>query len=217
MTTISLLLLFSKAAIAIKKFHGFNLGDKNECDAAFEILEDEDDFTVIGWKVARNNPKWVNVAEKWNMRNKLEDINHDGEDNDVNEKDDDDDAMNVKELEEDKQEANHEEEVDIYDEDNKNDHEYVEMVEEEEDQNNYKMKKDSHVSKTASSAKKGAIIQSSDDAHKSDLLNTTVAGNLKKTISENVAKAVKPNSMDVHITGPISNKKWQKSLGCGVW
>ncbi len=49
-------------------FYGFNLGDKNEHDAAFEILEDEDDFTVIGRKVARKNPKWVNVAGKWNMR-----------------------------------------------------------------------------------------------------------------------------------------------------
>ncbi len=47
-----------------ERFYGFNLGDKNERDAAFEILEDEDDFTVIGWKVARKIPKWVNVAGK---------------------------------------------------------------------------------------------------------------------------------------------------------
>ncbi len=59
-----------------EKFYGFNLGDKNERDAAFEILEDEDDF-VIGWKVARKIPKWVNVAGKWIIRNKLEGIHHD--------------------------------------------------------------------------------------------------------------------------------------------
>ncbi len=53
------------------------------------------------------------------MRNKLEDIHHDEEDDDVDEKDDDDDAMNNKEFEGDKQEANHEDKVDIYDEDNK--------------------------------------------------------------------------------------------------
>jgi hypothetical protein len=125
--------------------------------------------------------------------------------------------MNDEELEEDKQEANHEEEVDIYIEDNKNDHEDVDMVEEEENKNNYKMKKNSNVSKTASSAKKGAIIQSSDDDH--NLTYSTIfAGNLKKTISENVAKAVQYNSMDVHITGLFSNKtNWQKSLGFGVW
>jgi hypothetical protein len=42
-------------------------------------------------------------------------------------------------------------------------------------------------------------------------LNTIFAGNLKKTISENVAKAVQSNSMDVHIIGPFSNKKTGKS------
>jgi hypothetical protein len=47
-----------------EKFYGFDLGNKNERDVAFEILEDEDDFTVIGWKVARKTPKWVNVAGK---------------------------------------------------------------------------------------------------------------------------------------------------------
>jgi hypothetical protein len=141
-----------------ENFYGLNFGDKNERDAAFEILDDEDDFTVIGWKVARKNPKWVNIAGKWNMRNKLEYIYHDEEDDYVDEKDDHDDAMNVKELEEDIKKANYEDEVDIYNEDNKNDHEDVEMVEEEENKDNYKMKKDSNVSKTASSAKKGAII-----------------------------------------------------------
>jgi hypothetical protein len=36
-----------------ENFNGINLGNNNECDAAFEILEVEDDFTVIGLKVAR--------------------------------------------------------------------------------------------------------------------------------------------------------------------
>ena len=75
---------------------------------------DEDDFTVFGWKAARKNPKQVNVVGKWNMRNKLEDIHHDEEDDDVDEKDDDDDARDDKELIEDKQEANHEDEIEIY-------------------------------------------------------------------------------------------------------
>jgi hypothetical protein len=85
-------------------------------------------------------------------------------------------------------------------------------MEEEENEDNYKMKKDSDVSKTASSAKKGVIIQSSDDDHKFDLLNTIFAGHLKKTISENVdvAKAVKSNYTDVHITVPFLSKKLAK-------
>jgi hypothetical protein len=129
-----------------EKKYGFNLGNNNERDAAFGILEDEDDFTVIGWKVARKNLKWVNIVGKWSMRNKLENIHHDEEDDDMDEKDDDDNAMNHKELEEDKQEANHEDEVDTYNEDNKNDHGDVEMVPEEENKNNIKMIKDSNVS-----------------------------------------------------------------------
>jgi hypothetical protein len=108
-------------------------------------LEDEDDFTVIGWKVARKIPKWVNVEETLNVGNKLEDVDHGEEDDGVDENDDDDDAMNDKKLKEDKQEANYEDEVGIYHEDNKNDHEDVEMVEEEENKNNYKMKKNSHI------------------------------------------------------------------------
>jgi hypothetical protein len=144
MKMVTLLSLFLKAAM--KKNYGFNLGNNNERDAAFGILEDEDDFTVIGWKVARKNLIWVNIVGKWNMRNKLEHIHHDEEDDDMDEKDDDDDAINDKELEEDKQEANHEDEVDTYNEDNKNDHGDVEMVEEEENKNNIKMKKNSNVS-----------------------------------------------------------------------
>jgi hypothetical protein len=66
----------------------------------------------------------VNLAQKWNMRNKFEDIHYDEEDDDVDVKDDDD-VRNIDELEEDKQEANHEDEVEIYNEDNKNDHEDV--------------------------------------------------------------------------------------------
>jgi hypothetical protein len=85
------------------------------------------------------------------------------------------------------------------------------MVMKEENKDNYKMKKDSNGSKTASSAKKGAIIQSSDDDHKFNLLNTVFAGNLKKTISKNVAKALKSTFMDLHIMGPFLNKKTGKS------
>jgi hypothetical protein len=204
MTAITLLLLFLKAAIF---FMDSILVTKNECDAAFEIFEDEDDFTDNGCKVARKIPKWVNIEQKWNKGNKIEEIKHDEEDDDVDEKDDDDDAMNGKELEEDKQEANHEDGVGIYDEDKKNDHEDFEMVREEENEDNYKLKQVSNVSKTTLSAKKGAIIQSSDDDHKFNLFGTIFAGNLKKTISENVAKAFKSNSMNIHITGPFSNKK----------
>jgi hypothetical protein len=97
-----------------EKIYGFNLGNKNEHHAAFEILEDEDDLIVIGWKFARKITKLVKIAQKWNMRNKLEDIHHDEEDDDVDEKDDDDDARDDKELIEDKQEANHEDEIEIY-------------------------------------------------------------------------------------------------------
>ncbi len=35
------------------KYYGFDLGDDNERERAFDIIGDEDDFTVIGWKVAR--------------------------------------------------------------------------------------------------------------------------------------------------------------------
>jgi hypothetical protein len=37
-------------------FYGFDLGNKNERDAAFEILKDENDFIVISWKVVRKIP-----------------------------------------------------------------------------------------------------------------------------------------------------------------
>jgi hypothetical protein len=38
------------------KCYGLNLGIKNKHDTAFNILQDEDDFTVIGWKMARKLP-----------------------------------------------------------------------------------------------------------------------------------------------------------------
>ncbi len=48
-------------------------------------------------------------------------------------------------------------------------------------------------------------------------MNPIFTGNLKKTISENVAKAVQSNSMDVHITGLFSNKKTGKSCRVVVY
>ncbi len=64
------------------KCYGFILGIKNEHNTAFNILQDEDDFSVIGWKVARKLPAWVNDASNRSLRNKSEDIheNEEGED-----------------------------------------------------------------------------------------------------------------------------------------
>ncbi len=107
------------------KCYGFNLGIKNEHDTVLNILQDEDDFTFIGWKVARKLPTWVHDASNKIMRNKSEDIHEDKEDEDVDEKDDEKD--NEEEMEEDErdedevEEEEEEEEEDEEDKDNDED------------------------------------------------------------------------------------------------
>jgi hypothetical protein len=41
------------------KYFGFNLCESAGCSTAFSIVQDKDEFMVIGWKVAKVIPTWV--------------------------------------------------------------------------------------------------------------------------------------------------------------
>ncbi len=121
------------------KCYGFSLDIKNKHDTAFNILQDEDDFTVIGWKVAGKLPTWVNDASNLSTRNKSEEIHGNEEDEDENEKDDEKD--NRKEMEEDEEDEGKvkEKEEDKEDDgEDKDDDEDEEKEEKEKEEENYK-------------------------------------------------------------------------------
>ncbi len=73
---------------------------KNEHDTAFNILQDEDDFTVIGWKVARKLLTWVSYARNWSMMNESDVIHEEEEDNEEEMEEDEKDEVKEEEKEE---------------------------------------------------------------------------------------------------------------------
>jgi hypothetical protein len=48
------------------KYFGFNLRESNEHTSAISIMQDKDEFMVMGWKVAKVIPTWVLGFVDWN-------------------------------------------------------------------------------------------------------------------------------------------------------
>jgi hypothetical protein len=48
------------------EYFGFNLCESNECTSAISIVQDKDEFMVMGWKVAKVIPTWVLGFVEWN-------------------------------------------------------------------------------------------------------------------------------------------------------
>ena len=48
------------------KYFGFKLCKSNERSIAFSIVQDKDEFMVMGWKVAKVIPTWVLSFVDWN-------------------------------------------------------------------------------------------------------------------------------------------------------
>ncbi len=48
------------------KYSGFNLCESNERISAISIVQDKDEFMVMGWKVAKVIPTWVLNFVDWN-------------------------------------------------------------------------------------------------------------------------------------------------------
>jgi hypothetical protein len=47
-------------------YFGFNLHESNECTSAISIVQDKEEFMVMGWKVAKVIPTWVLGFVDWN-------------------------------------------------------------------------------------------------------------------------------------------------------
>ncbi len=48
------------------KYFGFNLCESNECTSVISIVQDKDEFMVMGWKVAKVIPTWILGLVDWN-------------------------------------------------------------------------------------------------------------------------------------------------------
>ncbi len=51
---------------SIGNYFGFNLHESNECTSTISIVQDKDEFMVMGWKVAKVIPTWVLGFVYWN-------------------------------------------------------------------------------------------------------------------------------------------------------
>ncbi len=136
---------------------GFILVMTMNAKRAFDMIGNEDDFTVISWKVAREIPAWVNTAQEWNTRNKFKDVqfyeedevenvNTDDDDDDDDDGDDDEEEEEVQEETEDKEEEDDKVDDGINNEESEDNEENDEMLDEEERMGNFKKKKRANVS-----------------------------------------------------------------------
>ncbi len=48
------------------KYFGFNLCESNKRTSAISIVQDKDEFMVMGWKVAKVIPTWILGFVDWN-------------------------------------------------------------------------------------------------------------------------------------------------------
>jgi len=63
------------------KYFGFNLSDDTEYETARQIIQDQNNFIVNGWKVSRILPEWINGYDKWNAF--MDEKSNTLEDNDI--------------------------------------------------------------------------------------------------------------------------------------
>lgn len=62
-------------------YYGFNTLVKKEREIAMKIVSEDDDFMVIGWKVSKTLPVWVNNANSWIAFYNEEDVDYMEEEN----------------------------------------------------------------------------------------------------------------------------------------
>ncbi len=61
-------------------FYGFNLVDENERHDATNIVVDVDnDFTIIGWRMSKKKPSWALSYHEWQSYIMSGQIYHDGD------------------------------------------------------------------------------------------------------------------------------------------
>ena len=48
-----------------ERAYGFNLSNDVEKSAAIKVVNDKDNFTVVGWSIGENIPNWVKIFEDW--------------------------------------------------------------------------------------------------------------------------------------------------------
>jgi hypothetical protein len=131
------------------KCFGFNLKNKHQREAVDQLIQGASIFTINGWKVARQIPKWVNgfdaflqfMEDNWNIADKYEydfeiDINVD----DKNNVEDEVDENGEDEMEDVQEEDDDEEDEDMSEEEEESDENGEDGSDDDEEENEEKKK-----------------------------------------------------------------------------
>ena len=164
------------------KYFGFCLSDNTEYQTAQQIIEDEKNFIVSGWKVSRILPEWINGYDKWNAF--MDEKSNTVQDNDII---CDEDNYNYDE--------------DPFTEDDTNTC-VVSSISQDNNGNRKKQKVDEEIFKSISGNDLRKKMSYEEDE---TLFNSICDGDMKKKISDIEAFVPKMNSIEIHITGPFQN------------
>jgi hypothetical protein len=215
------------------KYFGFNLRESNKRTSMISIVQDKDEFMVMGWRVAKGIPTWVLSYVDWNnlMTSYNATLSQDGEmvntTNDVFNADNVNVGNNdeVNWCEKDIKDAKIKTADPLYvgdglfqgDDPQKNDNHNVtnEAISSKEGCSGYKQEVTSHqpVSNPYSSIKIEYKLSNVNtkfdvDADVFDLCG----GTFKEENSTNISKAIKSNALDVYVTGQFNNLKTKKAI-----
>jgi hypothetical protein len=159
------------------KCFGFNLKNKHQREAVNQLIQDASIFTINGWKISRQIPKWVNgfdaflqfMEDNWNLADKYEyDFEKDINNDDKNNVEDEVDKNGEDEMEDVQEEDDDEEDEDMSEEKEESDENGEDGSDDDEEENEEKKKpgivlNDGHMKKKKAVKLAQYLFKGSDD------------------------------------------------------
>jgi hypothetical protein len=164
------------------KYFGFCLSDNTEYQTARQIIQDQNNFIVNGWKVSRTLPEWMNGYDKWNAF--IDEKSNTIQDSDIV---CDEDNYNYDEgpsIEDDTSTC------------------LLSSISEDNNGNRKKQKVDEDLFKSINGNDLRKRMSCENDE---TLFNSICDGDMKKKLSDIEAFVPKTKPIDMHITGPFQN------------
>jgi len=164
------------------KYFGFNLSDDTEYETARQIIQNQNNFIINGWKVSRTLPEWMDGYEKWNA------------------------FMDEKSITPQENEIVCHDDNRNYDEDQYTEEDrYMCLSGSASEESNGSMKKQKVDDRSFGSIFENDLHKRMNCEEDEHLFNSICDGDMKRKIADFEAFIPKTKPIDMHITGPFQN------------
>ena len=164
------------------KYFGFELSDDAEYETARQIIQNQNNFIINGWKVSRTLPEWMDGYEKWNA------------------------FMDEKSITPQENEIVCHDDNRNYDEDQYTEEDrYMCLSGSASEESNGSMKKQKVDDRSFGSIFENDLHKRMNCEEDEHLFNSICDGDMKRKIADFEAFIPKAKPIDMHITGPFLN------------